>query len=34
MQDKGKRNIAENPEAEKRCKMRVDPIMEKATLEV
>jgi len=32
LQDKGKRKIAENLKAEKRSKMRVDPIMKQAYL--
>ncbi len=31
--DKGKRNIVENLEVEKSCKMLTDPIMDKSALE-
>jgi len=34
VQDKGKRNIVENPEVEKSCKMKVDPLLEKEILAV
>jgi len=34
VQDKGKRKIAENQEGKKRCKMKVDPILEKEALVV
>lgn len=33
MQDKGKRNIADSPEGEQRCKIKVDPVIMKESLE-
>ena len=32
MQEKGKRKVVENPEGEKRCKMKADLILEEEVL--